>query len=144
MDSDSKWYKKGLQFECKQCGQCCGGGPGYVWVSDEEIEQIAKKMGLDRFLFEQTFVWTVKKGEKSLKEYGNGDCVLLHDRLRGCKVYQERPIQCRTWPFWEINIHSESTWKKAGKHCPGINNGRLYTFDEIEEQRLAFRSPYDD
>ncbi|WP_296458322.1 hypothetical protein [Rubinisphaera sp.] len=36
------WYKDGLKFECTQCGNCCTGGPGAVWVSEEEIQAIAE------------------------------------------------------------------------------------------------------
>lgn len=31
------WYAPGLSFTCTQCGNCCTGEPGVVWVSDEEI-----------------------------------------------------------------------------------------------------------
>ena len=28
------WYSEGLRFECTQCGACCSGEPGYVWVDE--------------------------------------------------------------------------------------------------------------
>ena len=28
---------RGLRFECTQCGDCCTGAPGYVWVNKAEI-----------------------------------------------------------------------------------------------------------
>jgi hypothetical protein len=40
------WYKDGLQFECRTCGRCCSGGSGYVWVTQDEINQLSAKMGL--------------------------------------------------------------------------------------------------
>ena len=36
------WFKDGLRFECTQCGDCCTGSPGYVWVNDEEISALAE------------------------------------------------------------------------------------------------------
>ena len=36
------WYADGLQFTCAQCGNCCTGGPGYVWISREEIVRLAE------------------------------------------------------------------------------------------------------
>ncbi|MEW6253075.1 MAG: hypothetical protein AB1716_20750, partial [Planctomycetota bacterium] len=45
------WYRDGLCFACTQCGRCCGGAPGYVWVDAAEISAIAASLGLD----EQTF-----------------------------------------------------------------------------------------
>ena len=34
------WYDKGLRFSCSECGDCCTGAPGYVWVNKEEIAAI--------------------------------------------------------------------------------------------------------
>ena len=35
------WYADGLNFTCTQCGNCCTGGPGFVWISREEIVRLA-------------------------------------------------------------------------------------------------------
>ena len=37
-----KWYADGLHFSCQQCGGCCTGEPGYVWVSRDELGLIAE------------------------------------------------------------------------------------------------------
>ena len=134
-ESPLPWYKDGLQFECKVCGRCCGGGSGYVWVTQENIDSIAARMGLSPLLFEQVFVWTVHPKKRSLKEYPNGDCVLLSDNTRRCRVYSERPIQCQTWPFWSQNLLSPNVWEAVAATCPGCNRGKLYTLEEIEERR---------
>ena len=34
--------------KCTQCGNCCTGGPGYVWISDGEIDRLAKHFHLSR------------------------------------------------------------------------------------------------
>ena len=39
------WYKDGLQFTCTQCGDCCTGAPGVVWVTDDELREIADYLG---------------------------------------------------------------------------------------------------
>src|SRR3954469_15928176 len=39
--STRTWYAEGLDFTCTQCGNCCGGAPGYVWVEREDIDRIA-------------------------------------------------------------------------------------------------------
>ena len=132
------WYRDGLSFECKVCGRCCTGGAGYVWVTQEEIDRIAVRMGLTPLMFEQVFVWTVNAKKRSLKEYPNGDCVLLSDKTRQCRFYSERPIQCRTWPFWTQNLVSPNSWAATASSCPGCNRGKRYTLEEIEEQRQAF------
>ncbi len=40
-DSPAPWYQDGLAFTCTQCGKCCTGDPGFVWVTDEEIAALA-------------------------------------------------------------------------------------------------------
>ena len=35
------WYKDGLRFACTQCGKCCTGSPGYVWITEEEVVKMA-------------------------------------------------------------------------------------------------------
>jgi hypothetical protein len=55
--------------------------------------------------------------------------------FKGCSIYNARPMQCRNWPFWPGNLQSPDDWNTAAKKCPGINKGRLYTFDEIEKNK---------
>ena len=128
------WYEQGLRFECTQCGACCSGEPGYVWVSEEEVAAIAGQMGLEVDEFEAKFVRQVG-ADKSLLEYPDGDCILLDRVTRKCTVYETRPIQCRTWPFWDSNLGKRKDWKQTCEICPGAGDGRLYTLDEIELAR---------
>jgi Fe-S-cluster containining protein len=137
MGVKSLWYRDGLKFGCQSCGSCCGGGPGFVWVTQNDIECLSGKMGISAELFEKLYVWTVRKGRRSLKEYPNGDCVLLDEKTHLCKFYEERPIQCKTWPFWNQNITGKKVWDMMSKSCPGCNRGRLYSVEEIEKQRSA-------
>src|SRR6478752_4618903 len=100
------WYKDGLRFECTQCGDCCTGAPGYVWVNREEIADLAQEMDLSVPEFETRFVRQVGI-RKSLIEFANGDCVFFDAQARKCTVYNARPRQCRTWPFWQSNVRNE-------------------------------------
>ena len=135
-DSKQKrpWYADGLRFECSQCGDCCTGEPGYVWVDEAEITAMAVEMEMDIEAFERKFVRRVGR-DKSLIEYPDGDCILLGPRTRKCTVYAARPIQCRTWPFWDSNLKKKKDWKETCDVCPGSGTGRLYTFEEIEAAR---------
>ena len=38
------WYSEGLRFECSQCGDCCTGAEGYVWVNQAEIDAMSARM----------------------------------------------------------------------------------------------------
>ena len=128
------WYHEGLQFECSQCGDCCTGEPGYVWVEEHEIIKLAQHLAMDVDAFERKFVRQVGP-RKSLVEYPDGDCIFLDPENRGCSVYEARPIQCRTWPFWDSNLSSRKAWKETCEVCPGSGTGRVYTFKEIEVRR---------
>jgi Fe-S-cluster containining protein len=132
-----RWYADGLRFECTQCGHCCRWGEGYVWVSERDIHAMAVHLGLDVLEFARAYVRRVGTCY-SLKELPDYRCVLLDDAVgprERCRVYPVRPTQCRTYPFWPENIKSARAWHALADDCPGLNNGRLYSTDEIE--RLA-------
>ena len=133
-----RWYSEGLRFECTQCGACCSGEPGHVWVNQEEIVALAKEMELTEAEFREQYVRKVG-ARYSLIEHDNGDCVFLDPQSRGCTLYEARPIQCRTWPFWSSTLKSERTWKETCEECPGAGKGRLYSIDEIEQARREKR-----
>lgn len=129
--TEPPWYRDGLAFGCTRCGACCTGAPGYVWVTIEEIKRIASHRGETLQEFSSRFVRQV--GSKfSLIERPGGDCIFW-DHSRGCTVYEARPIQCRTWPFWPENVQSPDDWEYVKKGCPGAGQGRLFTVEEILE-----------
>ena len=131
-----KWYASGLKFECTQCGNCCSGAPGYVWATKEEIQAIAKFLG-------QSDGWLGKEHLRrvgfrySLTEKPGGDCIFLRrkDGKAMCSIYPVRPLQCRTWPFWDGVVRNPSTWAETAESCPGMNNGKHYDFVQIEQIR---------
>ena len=137
--SDSEpWYKDGLNFTCSQCGNCCTGAPGVVWVSDDDLEQIADY--LDKPLGEiRLFHTRLVRGRVSLTEYQNGDCTFFDPEKRHCKVYPVRPMQCRTWPFWESNLASQQKWDQVCETCPGAGQGSFFSLEEVEKRAAAVK-----
>jgi hypothetical protein len=158
-DAEQPWYAEGLNFTCSQCGNCCTGGPGYVWISREEIVRLAEFLKITPQ--ESVEKYCRKEGGRfSLTEFrneaGNYDCVFLKEEKvrvpapggaagetvvqtrRRCTVYEVRPLQCRTWPFWPENLWSKKTWDHAAKRCHGMNAGRRhFTLDQIAALRDA-------
>ena len=132
------WYSGGLRFECTQCGDCCSGSEGYVWVNQEEINGMAGKLGMTPDAFEAEHVKRVGV-RRSLKERAGGDCVLLDEKTRKCTAYEERPRQCKTWPFWDSNIRNPEAWAEAAVACPGCNKGNLVPLEQIIEQAEKIR-----
>ena len=131
------WYQSGLRFTCTQCGHCCTGEPGFVWVDDADLAAIAQHRGetLDevRGLYSR---WTPRG--RTLREKANGDCV-FYDKNVGCTVYPVRPPQCRTWPFWESNVADPEAWQATCEVCPGSGRGELISAEEITHRLKIVR-----
>jgi len=134
--SDQPWYHEGLQFTCTGCGDCCSGSPGFVWVTAEEIEVMAKAIDTTVDEFEKIYIRKIGI-RKSLKELPNYDCVFLDEKTRKCELYDARPTQCKTWPFWGSNLRTPADWERTCQECPGSGSGKLYGLESIEEQRAA-------
>ncbi len=136
-DEPEPWYHGGLRFQCTMCGHCCTGVPGYVWVTDEEIEAIAAF--LRESIEATTAVHTrMTKQGRSLREKANGDCV-FYDKAAGCTIYAVRPAQCRTWPFWESNLQTPAAWQHTCEVCPGSGQGDLIPVEEITRRMNVIR-----
>ena len=130
---NTKWYVAGLHFECQGCGGCCSGpGEGYIWVTRPEIEIIADFLKMTVRQFRQKYLRRVGLRTSIIEHQTTKDCIFLQDGEQ-CMIYSVRPSQCRSWPFWPSNLASPGDWNKAAQNCPGINRGRLYSFEEIEE-----------
>ncbi|MEX2176323.1 MAG: YkgJ family cysteine cluster protein [Pirellulaceae bacterium] len=138
MADKQPWYREGLRFTCSQCGDCCTGAPGHVWVNNEEIAALAQLVGQAAEAFEATYVRQVG-ARKSLKEFAGGDCVFFDPQKRGCTVYSARPSQCRTWPFWDSNLKTPEDWKQTCVACPGSGQGQLHPLQQIEDQRKVVK-----
>lgn len=131
-DSSDVWYKDGLKFSCTECGKCCGGRPGYVWMTLEEIERIANYLNESIEVFTKKYLRKVH-GRWSLLEYSKSyNCIFLKDNR--CSVYPVRPVQCRTFPWWPENLSSREAWEEAALECEGIrDDAPIVPFDEIEK-----------
>lgn len=129
MDPKSAWFAGGLPFTCTQCGDCCTGDPGFVWIDEREITKIASFLNVPE---REVREYYGKKGVKgiTLREKANGDCIFF-ETGKGCVIYEVRPTQCRTWPFWEGNIKNPEAWEKTCQICPGSGQGELISAEEI-------------
>jgi uncharacterized protein len=131
------WYQDGLAFQCTRCGKCCTGASGYVWVTDEDLQEIAAFRG-ESFV-ETTGLYTrPAAGRRSLRERANGDCIFW-DRQVGCTIYPVRPPQCRTWPFWQSRVATPEAWDELRQDCPGAGRGELIPAEEITRRLQIIR-----
>jgi Fe-S-cluster containining protein len=144
-----EWYDDGLRFECTMCGNCCTGPPGIIAFTKEEGERIAARLGLSYDEFYENYTHDTPEGRslnETLTEHGH-DCVFL-DRtsdeaqsLRGgrgggvCTLYEDRPLQCRTFPWWPHTVDSVRSWSQAARGCEGIGRGKLIPVEHIRIER---------
>jgi len=135
----------GLRFACTMCGNCCTGPEGYVLFTDEEADRLARRLGVGRDEFLRRYTrWTIKG--RSLGEVPSAhglDCVFL-DRhsVPGkavCSVYEDRPAQCRAWPFWPSVLASRESWALAARRCPGMGRGDVVPVERVRVLRDSVR-----
>jgi uncharacterized protein len=138
--------ERGLRFSCTLCGNCCTGAPGFVRFTDAEGQRIADRLGLSFAQFLDRYTHMTPAGRSLTEretEFGQ-DCVFLdRETVPGkavCGVYEDRPGQCKTWPFWPDNTARRNEWERAARGCPGMNKGTLYSPEHIRltvERQLA-------
>lgn len=108
-----------------------------------EAEGMARTLNLSYEEFMQRYA--IRRGPTWILQEveapdGEGfDCALLaRDGQTGmtrCTVHKERPMQCRTWPFWPENLRSRRTWRQAASECEGIERGPMVGYREICHNR---------
>lgn len=130
------WYKEGLRFKCTQCGKCCTGSPGYVWITDEDIQEMARFLNISPQEFVETYTRQAYGRLALLEKSISYDCIFLKNK-KECQLYGARPKQCRKFPWWPGNLDSPKNWEEAAQGCEGINHpdAPLISFEHIEEQR---------
>lgn len=113
-------------------------------VSDEEADRMAEWVGMSKAAFRKKNLRKLSIGW-SLNEKGTEhgqDCVFLdRETIPGkaiCGIYEVRPLQCRTFPWWPENLQSQRAWKRLGRHCEGVGRGNMVPISEIriERQRM--------
>jgi hypothetical protein len=105
---------------CDKCqGRCCIGESGSIWVNPQEITTLANALHVQRDVFINNYL--IKIGYRySIKEEIFNDgfrCVFFDVKEKKCSVYENRPTQCRTFPFWE---HFKNHISEVEEECPGI------------------------
>lgn len=121
-----------FRFVCTQCSRCCRHDPGFVFLSQADLDVLAGTLHLSAIQVIDRYCRWVPIGaveQLSLLEQPNYDCIFWKDG--GCSVYDGRPLQCRTYPFWAAHVESSADWAEEAAECPGIGIGRRYSAEEV-------------
>ncbi|MDQ1337888.1 MAG: uncharacterized protein QG617_855, partial [Campylobacterota bacterium] len=105
---------------CSTCqAKCCTGESGYIHVYASEMESISNFLDLSIEEFAQNYLF--KNGYKySIKERKFNDsyeCAFYDRASNGCVIYEVRPTQCRTFPFWD---YFKTRVDELKLECPGV------------------------
>lgn len=105
-------------FSCQRSGNCCRVGTGHVWIEERDLASYAEVTGATAEAFVGLNV--VQVGDRlSLRERADGRCILLDGHNR-CSIYELRPQQCRSFPYWPELLHDVQALQRAAQYCPGI------------------------
>ncbi|MEA3384204.1 MAG: YkgJ family cysteine cluster protein [Campylobacterota bacterium] len=106
---------------CSTCdGNCCIGESGYIWISKDEIVKLASYLNINveelayRYLFKVGYKFSIKEKQLTTNSYA---CIFFDIDKKQCGIYDARPNQCRTFPFWE---YFKNNIKEVKEECPAI------------------------
>lgn len=138
-----EWWAKGIQFECQGSGKCCVSRDeyGFVYLTDRDRRRFAKYFKLSMREFTAKYCEKDQGHFWKLKDFTRS-CVFLKNNQ--CSVYEARPTQCRTWPFWPENMSAKNWKRDVASYCPGVGKGRVWTEEEIRQQIEAQQESEDE
>ena len=129
------WYAEGVRFACQpDCGKCCTrhGEYDYVYLEPPDVARLALHLDMPVRAFRAK--WTKQDDGHTVLKMDGPACPFL-DGAR-CTVYEARPRQCGTFPFWPENLKSREAWDELSTFCPGVGQG---DFVPLETIRLQLR-----
>ena len=132
----NEYLLKRKHFSCTECGKCCTGS-GVVWANRAELDAIrgiveGGRHDHDAFVAAYVDVdemerrgvdlgaedWYILKNAET-KLDGAEHCIFLDPSTNLCEIYQARPLQCQTFPFWP-ELLSSRAWREEASVCEGI------------------------
>ncbi len=132
-----------LPFDCTGCGKCCQ-TKGEVYLNPTETRNAASVLNMSIDEFKNSFVareedtdddnkWTVLQQKNVVDSNGQEmtQCVFLNDDMQ-CSIYEARPLQCSTYPFWPRIMNDIGSWNDevvlADDEVHDTSNERMKTW----------------
>jgi len=133
----SPFYAQGLLFSCTRCSACCRFESGLVFLSEKDASLLCTALNMGLMSFTETYCrWVPAENGKfqlTLKEKSNYDCIFwAKEPVEGCMVYDQRPLQCRAFPFWPSIVDNRNNWEMAARECPGMGRGMFHSGDSVK------------
>ncbi|MFV1993153.1 MAG: YkgJ family cysteine cluster protein [Acidiferrobacterales bacterium] len=114
------------KFKCTGCGKCCTGNPRthFIELTTGEAEKIQRSLNIGRSWFYRRYLEVLGEQTWGIRIGKDKRCVFL-DKKKACRIYQTRPQQCRSYPYWPEILGSRSAWQNESRRCEGIGLGNL-------------------
>lgn len=92
---------------------------GYVYLTKSDAKRMAKVLNLSLAEFKKTYCEVSGGVLHLIQPEDSVSCRFLVNHR--CEVYEGRPTQCRTWPFWPENMNAKAWQRDVLDFCPGAN-----------------------
>ncbi len=106
---------------CSTCeGNCCIGESGYIWITVDEIEKLSNYLDIsvdklfEDYLVKYGYRFSIQEKQLSQNNYA---CIFFDTDIKRCTIYDVRPSQCRTFPFWD---YFKNNINEVKQECPAI------------------------
>lgn len=145
---------RAIPFSCTGCGKCCQ-TIGSVYLSPDDVAQASKHLNLSPQQFIRTYAshtiqnavkgavtttkdaattsssattpWVVLRDSTNKEDAAAGaSCIFLDTDTNQCQIYEARPAQCRTYPFWPSIVASVQDWNDECRRKGGDSDGPSY------------------
>jgi Fe-S-cluster containining protein len=134
--AETSWYASGLPFHCTECGKCCR-TQGSVYMSPSEVEKASFFLQISIAAFLETYASRTLQEKDSeetpwvrLINNNDGACIFLNANNQ-CNIYEVRPVQCSTYPYWPSIMESEKKW-----------NAEVRTPDDCVNESIPYWTPH--
>lgn len=84
-------------IDCTACANCCK--TVSPTLSDDDIERLSRRLGIERQHLIETYLQPTQPGSDNSWQTRTTPCPFLKDNR--CSVYEERPADCRGYPYLE-------------------------------------------
>ena len=109
-----------------------------MYLTESDVAALAGALGITVTAARQRYTFRDENGWTEL-DFRGGRCVMLDATTNLCTVYDSRPTQCRTFPFWPELIRRGAWTPEAKRICEGVGNGRVVPKDEVAARLQAQR-----
>ncbi len=128
------WWQDGITFQCQGSGQCCTshGEYGFVYLTKKDRSRMARHFELSLNEFTKKYCDRTDGFFHLKEDPKNPDCMFL--KQKKCSLYEARPTQCRTWPFWPDTMTPKAWKEDVVKFCPGVGKGQKISAEKVSKQ----------